>query len=368
MELNNELRKMRRKAREAKNKNAEAKRTAGCLLLFIATAMLIVAVVGCAEKDKSEVAAKEEPELPEMSAHAGDEVDIDEPIEYSATEDTFEITAGAAADEYPNLNTDVTEADAADVPEGVELVDTVSLEENPNELFKVSQEWAAEQEGLYAKIDDDFYSLINRLPFEVVDKYDVGYVFKSDGDTEINSEVVYPYLRDIIELKSSIPSAARNTMITAGDFSPLQIHRDDILAVFGDSYGESVVLQKLDFVGYTIPAPQLDQSDNYYPVVNHVLPNNIIENNSGVYTLEEEPVDDVRNLEYGKKYLYECYIGTEYREMEMTATSRCYSVDRKSKVKLEITPAKNGYFVIELSNIEPGFYTCGLETVFEIVD
>lgn len=367
MELNNELRKMRRKAREAKNKNAEAKRTAGFLLLFIATAMLIVAVVGCAEKDKSEVVVKEEPELPEMSAHAGDEVDIDEPIEYSATEDTFEITAGAAADEYPNLNTDVTEADAADVPQDAELVGSVvSLEDNPNELFKVSQEWAAEHDGLYGMIDGEFYSLTNQLPSTIVDKYDVGYVIAPEGSS-IDSDTVDLFFTDVMDVIDGVPTDARMATVTIGDFSPLKLRKkDDKIVVFGN--GQTLFF-KMEFVGYTIPAAQLDVEDGYYPIVDHIKPNNKIIEHPGLFTLDEQPVEDVRKLEYGEKYLYEYYIGTDYYEIETVANARCYKALQDS-VGLEMLPTKLGYFEIDISGLEPGFYSpIGMEeAVFEIVD
>lgn len=327
--------------------------------------IVAIAAVGCAEKHKDE-AAKEE--LPEMSAHAGDEVDIDN-IEPEITPD---INAGVAYD----FESDAMPApiDDIDVPEDAELVDStanfdddpVNLDDDPNVLFQVSEEWASEHDGLYALINDEFYTLMNELPAMVLDKYDVGYVTIPEGSEIVTDEVSY-FLRDIIKLKDDIPSETRDALVTAGDFLPLQVHRSDSLVMFGKPV-DSIDLFRLDFAGYTIPATQVDQTNNYYPVINHNRPNNIVENHAGVYTLEEEPVEDVRDLEYGKEYLYECYIGTEYRESKLVANSRAYSLNRRDAVELSAETTKFGYFLVDISNLETGFYTYRSNTVFEIVD
>lgn len=344
-------------------------KVAGFVILGVATAILIVVAVGCAEKEKTATSNEkveiveflEEPEeLPEMSASAVEEGYV---VEEDSTSDSFSLEAGAAAAE----NNSIAEADSTDVPEDAMLVDEPTSGDS-NMIFAVSEEWTDRYGGLYAKIGDNFYSLTNELPVDVIDKYDIGYVVSSEGQRRETDEAMI-YLSDVIELKDTIPSVAKKAIVTCGDFSPLRVHRNDSLAVFGDSAGTPVSFLKADFVGYTIPAIQVDQSMNYYPVVDHILPNNLIENHSGVFTLDETPVEDVRKLEYGSEYLYECYLGTEYREIKLQANSRCYTFDKNNGIQFTAEPTKFGYFAIDISSLEPGFYTYSpCNVVFEIVD
>lgn len=328
------------------------------VLLFAAIAMFLLN--GCGKKEEpvamalpeEEKVVTEEPELPEMSAHAGDEM---------TEEEILNITAGAASDSSSN---EEYVADAADVPDDVTLVEFPNLEDDPNELFRVSEDWAAEHKGLYAKIGEEFYSLTNQLPVDIVQKYGFGYVIAPEG-SGITTDSVGIYLRDVEDVISDVPTNARHATVTCGDFSPLKLHRNDSIVIFGEA---STKFYKAEFVGFTIPAYQADTDEKYYPIVDHVMPNNKLIDYPGLFTLDEQPVEDVRNLEYGKEYLYEYYIGTDYYEIKTVADAKCYTTLRDSVI-LESRPTKNGYFTVDISSLEPGFYAnFTSDVIFEIVD
>lgn len=332
------------------------------VILMIGVALTLL--TGCGEKESSvttEAPVSEieetEPELPDMAASAIEEDDV-------AMTENFSLEAGAGAI-GDGAATEVAEADSADVPDDAVLVDAPI--DDPNELFRVSEEWAKEKEGLYAKIGDNFYSLMNQLPTNVMN-YGIGWILAPDNYdlASYNNDEVKVYLDDVKELDEYVPSATRDGIVTSGDFSPLKIPRGAQLAIFGKSINTRFF--KMDFVGYTIPAFQADTAMKYYPVVNHMMPNNILINHPGVFTLDGESVEDVRNLEYGKEYLYECYLGTDYRELKVVANARCYTAQGDA-ISLAVEPSKLGYFVVDSSELDPGFYICqGCEAVFEIVE
>ena len=330
----------------------------GVVIFVVVISALVVALMGCVKRERRE---KEEAikEIPEASETSEAEFELPE-MAASAVEDEVSFGAGAVAVE--SGITEIPEADSADVPEDAMLISDLS--DDPNALFQVSEEWAKEHEGLYVKIGDNFYSLENQLPADVVDKYGVGYAIVPEGYNAEPDEVKMYLVDSSKGLNSEIPSATRRAIVTSGDFSPLQIHRDDPLVIFSDKY---VSLGKVTFVGYTIPAIDGDQALKYYPVVNNRLPNNLFKDHIGVFTLDEHPVDDVRDLEYGKEYLYECYLDTEYRELKVVADSKCYAVERDETL-FTAEPTKLGYFTIDISSLEPGFYAYNGITVFEIVE
>lgn len=324
------------------------------VLLFAAIAMFLLN--GCGMREIEVVPAAEEPELPEMSAHAGDEM---------TEEEILNITAGAASD---SLSNEEYVADAADVPDDAVLTgDTL---EDPYGMYLVTEDLASKLGGLYANLDGNVYSLANLVPSTVINDYGVGYIVGPDN-ANVENDYALLYLRDDKKgLRDDIPSATRYAIVSSGDFPALRVHRGDQLMVFGKPMIEKMFFEKADFVGYTIPACDSPGTTlAYYPVVNNYYANNVDKDHIGVFDLNDVQVEDVRNLEQGKEYLYECYIGTEYRELKVRADSRCYSLDSGEYVELPMQITKLGYFTIDTSSLELGFYTSSeYNAVFEIVD
>ena len=339
----------------------------GFLALAVAIVILVLTLTGCAKEIEVQPSEESsivmtEPELPEMSASAMEDGYV---VEDDSTGDSFSLEAGVAAAE----NNSVAEADSADVPDDAVLTNN-PVDNDPYGMYKVSEQWASELGGLYANIDGNFYSLSSVVPSSIIADYGVGHTVGPEG-SDVNLEYAMLYLRDDESgVRESIPTLTRNAIVSSGDFPALQIHRDNPLLVFGKPSVEKLFFEKIDFVGYTIPAcDSPDATLAYYPVVNNFLANNVDKDHIGVFNLDDSPVEDVRNLEHGKEYLYECYLGTEYREIKIKADSRCYRIDKDKKVELPMSITKFGYFTIDISGLESGFYTCPIHnSVFEIVD
>ena len=170
-------------------------------------------------------------------------------------------------------------------------------------------------------------------------------------------------------VRDEIPTSTRHGIITSGDFDILSIAKGDEIKIYSDIQLPTLLLRNAEFTGYTIEASDHSGTATmtYFPIIDHVLiSDDIGKSNVGVFDENDTPVADVRNLEYGKGYLYEYYTGTEYHEIHLVANCKCYEAsDAEIEVPIELT--KNGYSTVDLSQLEPGIYACG-SSVFELTE
>lgn len=289
-------------------------------------------------------------DLPEMSAHA---------------EDDYEISAGAGADYEMPIAEDagpddsaIAAADSADVPEDAVL--------DEYGMYRVPEEWAADHGGVFIERNGEIYAVSPEVPRYVAEKYGVGYSFGSD-----NTETMSLYLYDAKELNAEIPSRVRKAITSAGDFSILQVSRKEELRVYNEYVINEMSLVKSEYVGYTIPARTAGLgTTDYFPMIDHVMLS-INRNDMNVFDTNDNLVADVHDLEYGRTYLFEYYSGTEYHEIEVVADSKCYTnpkPNHDNTVSLPLELTKFGYAAVDISSLEPGFYTLMESTVFEVVE
>lgn len=216
------------------------------------------------------------------------------------------------------------------------------------------------------------------LVFDIAKKEDISELigFQSNPDIGyINEKVdMALYMSDGAELSENIPTDSRECIVASGDFPILQVGRDDEVIMYSASSVDDITIYGASFVGYTIPAFQSGEGVrvSYFPVIDHVYPNGINRENMGVFDLNEKPVSDVHDLEYGKSYKYEWYSGAEYNEVDLYANSRCYVRNPEETYTISSELTKNGYVTFDFSSFEPGIYSYGIgplgETVFEIVE
>lgn len=252
-------------------------------------------------------------------------------------------------------------APAAEEPLAEESSYTDELD--PYGMYKVPEEWAADRGGLFVERETGIYTTGNLVPRYNLDIYDVGYSTNDDS-----TEDVMLYLYDAAgKVPDEIPTNTRDAILSSADFPILQVGKDEELHFYGGEK-EFIEISKVDFVGYTIPACFYGMPASYAPVIDHVIYTDVARNNIGVFDADENPVDDVRNLEYSKEYKYEWYEGTSYNEVQYRANCSCYRVNYSETYKIPGELTKFGYIKFDISSLEPGFYTRGLHAVFEIVE
>ena len=281
------------------------------------------------------------------------------------------ITEDPVVDEEPLENAPVEDVLPEDepIPDVVEETEDTVEEDSytepfdPYGMYKVPEEWAAERGGLYVERDTGIYTLQSLVPRYNLDNYTVGYSFNSSS-----TEDVLLYIYDDIPVDDP-PTATTKAILSSDDFPILQVNKGEELHYYGDA-DETMTISKTNFVGYSIPACRCGLSELYVPIDDHVYHGDTYRNNIGVFDMDENPVSDVRDLEYGRDYKYEWYEGTEYHELKCIANCRCYDYKYALENKIEISGklTKFGYVAFDISNLEPGIYTSDLHSVFEVVE
>ena len=126
------------------------------------------------------------------------------------------------------------------------------------------------------------------------------------------------------------------------------------LRMYSSQPVEKVSMKRAQFYGYTIPAT--GRQVTYFPIIDFEyagLNGNITR--PAVLTPDGNPVEDVRRLEHGKEYMFEWYEGMEYHSKTFAADSRCYIVDDDDLAFfVPVNMTKNGYGIVDLSEVEPG--------------
>lgn len=238
------------------------------------------------------------------------------------------------------------------------------------EMYKVDEDWiqnCVDILGLCYVVERDnkLYSFGPAMSSEIVDEYGVGYQVIG-----YNPEYpVYLYMWD--EDLDDVPTDAYTTMTTAGDFQVFQIEKDEKVRIYSKTSINSFDVGTGEFYGYTIMGTK---SDKFHPIIDHNTANfwNSKQQISNI-TLSDmngDPVDDVRDLEYGQEYMYSWFEGTQYYEMQCIANSKSYTIDGNwgNCLRLPVELTKNGYLEGDISSLSAGFYYVDTYTLFEVVD
>ncbi|MBR3323953.1 hypothetical protein IKG24_00210 [Candidatus Saccharibacteria bacterium] len=333
-------------------------------IMWAVTAVLAIGIVAVLVmwhidvKEKEVIDSSDEDfELPEMAASAMEEGYI---VEDDSTDDSFSFEAGATAVEEGSA----TEVDSVDVPEDAALIDV----SDPYEMYKVSDEWA-QNGGAYVQRDGAYYTISARVPEDVIERCGVGCI----GYPALGHDASLYVMDEVTSDSVEVPTKNEECLISCGDFPILKIHRNETL------YGYNATglnFYRASFVGYTIQASRRPRNSglSYFPIIDHRFLQTSdplateTKEHIGLYDLNDNPVEDVHDLNYGEEYLFEYYVRTEYREFREVADCRCYAL-KKSELAYRIDGelTKNGYVTFDISEVEPGLYTAG-SSVFEIVD
>ena len=168
-----------------------------------------------------------------------------------------------------------------------------------------------------------------------------------------------------------MPTNASNTLTSAGDFPVFQVKCGEQLRLYAtNGVPTELKLTSADFYGYTIMATEV----NFFaPMDEHTHVNGTFASETGISNvqiadLNGNPVDDVRDLEYGQEYIYSWFKGTQYDEKQMIANSKTFILDSSSNISLSVEPTKEGYFVADTSELPLGFYAINRQALFEVVD
>ena len=234
------------------------------------------------------------------------------------------------------------------------------------EMYVIDEDWIAEHNNGVCILERDgkLYGVNTVLPGYIVEKYNIGWQYgmpSSDGVTSL-------WMSDG---KIDVPTNASNTLTSAGDFPVFQVKCGEQLRLYAtNGVPTELKLTSADFYGYTIMATEV----NFFaPMDEHTHVNGTFASETGISNvqiadLNGNPVDDVRDLEYGQEYIYSWFKGTQYDEKQMIANSKTFILDSSSNISLSVEPTKEGYFVADTSELPLGFYAINRQALFEVVD
>ena len=230
-------------------------------------------------------------------------------------------------------------------------------EEDPLAMLEVSEEWARNKKGRYLLRGDKYYSLIGILDTAKSQKYNVGwrngysggavgYMSFKISNSPNASDFRPRYVGSLSIGDISVPTLEKDDKIVSFGSTTLRLYR-----VQSDTYSVNV----WDSDGSMYLMTEDDYDVNKIPMITSV--------NIDTLTITDEngnAVEDIRDLEYEKKYIVSGFKGTDYVEKEMVADSSCYVVDREDSIELEGELDKSSYAVYDFSNIpSPGLYAIG---------
>ena len=329
--------------------------------LFLACSISIISfvfMIGCGNNDAAALpateAATENNDLYPTSELAS--------IENEATEVLSPATEEASpATESINIDS----LDDNEENKDVEDAQSAKLEDDPYAVFEVSEEWIQDncrsgemnaRPGFVVERYGRLYNFSTFMPADNVDKYGIGYqngVDYIDMRTPVNA-----YLFENKPLEGS--SAYYNSeYISAGDFPAFALSRNEEVRVY-DSNGfindGDLYVKKASFVGNTIEVFKFEEG-RAHPVINNVPDGDSQSRidtyhmtDAGIFDMNDNPVENYRDLNYGDNYKFEWFNGTEYHELVYPATCRCYHVEEKEqKIQLPTKKTKNGYLSADMS-------------------
>lgn len=267
-----------------------------------------------------------------------------------------------------------SEAELKEVPEVEEKlkeetkVNSEPEEEEPDqfEMYEVSEDWVATHNNRSCILERDgkLYGVNTVLPGYIVEKYNIGWQYgmpSSDGLTGL-------WMSDG---KVDAPTNASGTLTSAGDFPVFQVKRGEQLRIYAiDEIPTELELTSANFYGYTIMATQV----NFFaPMDEHTHVSGTFASKIGISNVEitdlgGNPVEDVRNLEYGQEYIYSWFEGTQYGEKRMLANSKTFVLNFSDEISLPLELTKNGYCVADTTGLALGFYSVNKQSMIEVVD
>lgn len=253
---------------------------------------------------------------------------------------------------------ELPEADSTDAPEETIL-------EDPYGMYVVTEDWLKEYGGYVVERNSQLYAFYSQYGVmgDVPEKYDVGYELGGRG-----YNWTYLYCPDVQEIKDVPTNATGKIATSAGDFPIFEVSKNEEIRVYNKDVVDEIELFPASFYGYCVNATHVGNS--YRPIINYELgvDRGIIDAERPViYDMNDNPVSDVYNLEYSQDYKYGWFEGTEYHEISLWAGSRCYTVDKNTRVQVPVELTRNGYAVMDVSGLTPGIYSWQ-NSVFQITD
>lgn len=239
----------------------------------------------------------------------------------------------------------VTEYPSEEISETVS--EEVSEEEeayDPYEALIVTEEWAKKYASPCVIKDGKIYSVGNTISpsSEVGDKYpNIGVLAVDPTDSSMRYQHKF----------------GKDCLVTYGPVPTVHCEGDDLLVKYSDvSFAESITVRSVSFYGYTVGITETtDQL--YISIPDGVFMSYKLRDITkyGVTDLEGNEIEDYHSLEYGQKYLFYWYQGTQYNEFEMIADCSYYTISQDT-YKIIGTLTKDGYAKYDYSNLEPGYY------------
>ncbi|MBR3332534.1 hypothetical protein IKG28_02840 [Candidatus Saccharibacteria bacterium] len=255
------------------------------------------------------------------------------------------------------LEEGISEEIVSEVESEVES-ETVSetVDKDPLATLEVSEEWARNQKGHYLMRGDRFYTLTGIMDYAKSKEYNVGW-----RNGYVNGAVVYMSYKIVGSPNASDFRPRYVGRLTIGDIPVISLESGDKIVSFGNT---SIELFKVESFTYSINVWDSDgvmylMTDADYDVSKIPMITSV---DMDKFTVSDESgnvVEDVRNLEYGRKYIASGFNGTDYIEKEMIADSGCFVVDREDPIKLDGELDKNGYALYNLSDVPAGLYAVG---------
>ncbi len=229
--------------------------------------------------------------------------------------------------------------------------------DDPYALYRVSEEWIKEMGGMVIERNGALYSLSGHVPQSVLDDYGVGLASVRRG----LEDRAFLFMFDQVKI-TDVPTASTKTLVTAGDFPLIKVNRNERVRLYSTTTVTHLGIVPTKQIGYTIEAIAHSDIGMYSPVLNKVMTTSqIVGTHPSVCDMTDTPVADVHDLEYGQKYKYIWYEGTEYHEMTLTADCKCYDWPTNNPldsrvINLPVILGKDGYATVDFSGAEPGIY------------
>lgn len=166
-----------------------------------------------------------------------------------------------------------------------------------------------------------------------------------------------------------------------GDVPVISLEKSDQIVGFWNKGLPNLTLQKVEFVGHSVwmsgqdyieekihdgSVWSSDQADAKIPVDfggnKEVL----------VFDSNGQQVDNIYNLDFGKRYTVSWFQGTQVQKVEATADCSYYRIinlglsDGSSEYSIPGTLTQEGYATYDLSSVAPGLYYCSGNGIVEI--
>ena len=224
-------------------------------------------------------------------------------------------------------------------------------------MYAVEEDWIKKVCGLAVERNGRLYTLTGQVNASILDRYkSIGYVGAIRD--ELNLSILF--VSDQEKMDSSL-SQYKACLITAGDFDIIEVNRDEEVRYYANTPADVVSIQDAEFIGYTVQAIVHSDNNLFSPILDQTITGGQFRrsSNAALKDMNDNPVADVRMLNYGDVYKYEWYVGMDYNVMTLIADSKAFIVLNDSPERIHNLPlqmTKEGYEVTDFSSLAPGYY------------